>query len=220
MTIKQIKNLLDVITNKYQNGYLSGQEFNDLFRAAEIGYQNLLLGNLHQMRSGRPLPMIGLDMNKAVVEKLSPFRTAINATVTASGEISKSSNIVAIETMNKADGTRIKFVFPNMVSYYLNSAVWDLAANPIYTEYDTYFRFYPDTLGAIVITGIKTPPHSKWAFTLVGDSEVYDNVNSVDPIWKDADCLEILGRVCKLAGVSLKDGELMQFGQGVTIQGE
>jgi hypothetical protein len=220
MTIKQIKNLTDNITNKYQNGYLSGQEFNDLFRAAETSYQNFLIGNLHQFRATRtPVSMVGLDMTKSVVERLSPFRVTITATVGDTGEVSKSSNIAAVEAINKEDGTRVKFVHPNRLSYYLNSVVWDLASNPIYVDYDTYWKFYPDTI-EVVITAITTPPHSKWAFTTVGDREMYDNINSVDPIWKDADCLEIVGRMCKLIGVALKDGELMQFGQGITLQGE
>lgn len=131
------------------------------------------------------------------------------------------SDVVAVETINKADGTRIYWVAPNRLSYYLNSSVWDLATQPIYTEYDTYYKVYPNTtVFDVVITAIRRPPYSKWAYTVVDDVEVYNNVASTDPLWKDVDIVDIIGRMCKNIGISLKDGELTNYGQSIINQGE
>jgi hypothetical protein len=158
-------------------------------------------------------------MTKASVEKLSPFRFTITVNSGASGEVYKQTDMAALEAMNKADGTRVYMVAPNRLSYYLNSSVWDLTTQPIYAEYDTYYQVYPSGID-IVITGIKFPPMSKWAYTYAGDTQVYDNMNSSDPIWKDMDTVEIIGRMCKHIGVSLKDGELMNYAQSIINQGE
>lgn len=219
MTIKQVKETFDFITNKYQLGYLSASEFNKIFRDSEIAQQSFLIGKLQQYQPGRPIPRVALDQTKQIVERLAPFRFTTTVNSGASGEISKISDAAAIETMNKADGTRIYFVAPNRLSYYLNSSVWSLTDQPIYAEYDIYYRTFPSNLD-VIITAIRTPPYSKWAYTTVDDVEIYDNINSVDPIWKDIDVVEIIGRMCKEAGVSLKDGELMNYGQSVINNGE
>jgi hypothetical protein len=219
MTIKQVKNIIDFVTNKYQLGYMSGEEFNSIFRLAEVSNMSFLIGKLQQYQPGRPIPRVGLDMNKQIVERLAPFRFTVAANNGSLGEVRKMSDIAAVETMNKTDGTRIYWVAPNRLSYYLNSSVWNLDNQPVYAEYDTYYRVYPANMD-IVITAIRVPPYSKWAYNVVDDVEIYDNLGSTDPIWKDVDVVEIIGRMCKHIGVSLKDGELMNYAQSIINQGE
>jgi hypothetical protein len=219
MTIKEIKSFFDFITNKYQLGYVSGDEFNRLWRISELSHMDSLLGKEQQFSQGRPVPRWGLDVTKRNVEGLAPFRYTITVNSGASGEISKMTDVAAIETVNKTDGTKLQFVSPNRLSYILNSSVWNITDQPVYAEYDTYYRTYPENI-SVVITAIKTPPFSKWAYIFIDENEVYDNLNSVDPIWKSTDCIEIIGRMCKHVGVSLKDGELVQYGQSIINQGE
>ncbi len=219
MTVKQVKSLIDFLANKYQLGYISGDEFNLTFRAAEMSHLAYLLGNTHQFQPGRPIPRFGLNMTKSNTERLAPFRFTVSANSGTSGEIAKMSDVVAVEAMNRVDGVPLYYVAPNRVSEYLNSSVRDLTVDPIYTEYDTYFRTFPSSLD-VVITAIRVPPITRWAYNVIDDVEVYDNTASSDPIWKPADTLEIVGRMCKLIGVSLKDGELMSYGQSIINQGE
>jgi hypothetical protein len=219
MTVKQVKSLIDFLANKYQLGYISGDEFNLTFRAAEMSHLSYLLGNTHQLQPGRPVPRFGLNMTKANTERLAPFRFTVSINSGVSGEIPKMSDVVAVEAMNRVDGVPLYYVAPNRVSEYVNSAVRDLTVDPIYTEYDTYFRTFPSSLD-VVVTAIRVPPTTRWAYNVIDDVEVYDNTASSDPIWKPGDTLEIVGRMCKLIGVSLKDGELMNYGQSIINQGE
>ena len=219
MTIKDVKDIIDFITNKYQLGYVSGDEFNKIFRISELGYLSFLLGNQHQYNPGRPVPRVGLNMSKANTERLAPFRFTLATPSGVSGEISKMSDVAAIETMNTVDGKKLTYVSPNRLSYYLNSAVWNLVDQPIYVEYDTYYRTYPENL-SVVVTAIRMPPFTKWEYDVIDDIEVYNNARSVDPIWKPLDVVEIIGRMCKHIGVSLKDGELMNYAQSIINQGE
>lgn len=214
MKIKEIKEQFEIITNKYQDGSFNGDEFNILFRKAEMSYLNFLIGNLH-------IPTkTGLGINKQVIEKLAPFRKTVSGTIGIDGSMSKPNNISIVEGMNKKTGQSIRLVPANKIDGYVNSSVYDVNNNPIYTEYDTYWRFYPESLGEVVATVIQHPPPSKWAYTMVSDREVYDDTNSVDPLWKENDIEEIVGRMMKATGVSLKDPEITQFGQSVTQTGE
>jgi hypothetical protein len=221
MTIKQVKNIIDFLANKYQLGYLSGEEFNNAFYQAEVAQMSFLIGNLHQFTPGRPIPRIGLNMTKGITERLSPFRFTVPVSTGTTGEISKMSDVAAVEAMNKADGTRVKYVSPNYLSSHFDNPVWDLATQPIYTEYDTYFKVYPISPSMdVIITAIRKPPYSKWAYDVVDDVEVYNNIASTDPLWKDVDIVDIIGRMCKNIGISLKDGELTNYGQSIINQGE
>ena len=65
------------------------------------------------------------------------------------------------------------------------------------------------------------PADVKWNYTLDGSGRpVYTSTGSVDPLWKDNDIDELVGRAAKIIGVSFKEPTLSQFGQGVINTGE
>lgn len=84
---------------------------------------------------------------------------------------------------------------------------------PIYLRYSTYLQFYPITLGNAILTYLKQPPTSKWAYTLVSNRPVYDAVNSVQPIWSLTDINKIIYLVMQDCGINVRDQEAELFGQ-------
>jgi hypothetical protein len=160
-------------------------------------------------------------MSKLISEALSPFRSTIGGAIGASGEMDKPTNVKVVESFNKQDGTNIRFISPEKLGYVLTSEVVPLSAsNPIYVEYDTYWRIYPENIGAVVATVIEMPPPSKWAYTLDSDErEIYSSTSSIDPLWKESDMLKIIARLLKQFGVSVKDGELMQYSENIINNG-
>lgn len=226
MTIKRVKEIIDDLSNKEQLGYLSGAEFNNLFRISELSHFNFLLGNPTQYSPGRPVPRVGLGMTKAIDERLAPFRVTIEYNIFGDdSKFDKPVDLVAIEAINGDDGTPICPVTHAALGRLLKSSVWDLRENPVYCDYDTYIQvFHPDlsdaSFGFITITGITTPPESIWAYTVDGDIETYSPTGSIDPWWLDSDIYRIIGIMCKHVGIKLQDGVLMQSGQSIINQGE
>ena len=49
---------------------------------------------------------------------------------------------------------------------------------------------------------------------------VTPSTGTVQPVWYDVDKLEIISRILKLVGVSLKDGMVEQYANQVTTQGQ
>lgn len=222
MTIKNVYDITNFLINKHQGGFLNYIEFNNAFRLAELEHMDYLTGEFRQLQYGRPIPRIGIGMNKKITESLSPFRKTLSLNTGQYGEIGKPNNVAVVDAMNKtSDGTPIIPVQPEHLGNRLKSVVVSLDNHPVYVEHDTYWKIYPENIGSIVATIIEYPPFSKYAVTVDGTGrESYDNANSVDPIWKNRDVIEIIGRMLKSIGLHLKDGEAMQYAQSIINQGE
>lgn len=221
MTIKNVYEIVTYIMNKHQGGYLNAAEFNLNFRKAELDHMDYLIGEFRRTQYQGRVP-VGpqLGINKKLNESLSPFRKPISLNTGDSGEVGKPNNMAIVEAMNMPDGTPIVPQQPERLGVRMKSVVNPPSKQPIYAEYDTYWKVYPIDMGAFVATVIEYPPFSKYAVTVVSSREVYDSANSVDPIWRNGDLMEIIGRMLKTIGVNLKDGELLQYAQSIINQGE
>jgi hypothetical protein len=94
-------------------------------------------------------------------------------------------------------------------------------ANAFYVEQNTNWRIYPTSLTTLTLKYLTVPTDVVWAYTLDGSGRpVYASSGSVDPLWKDNDIDELVGRAAKIIGVSFKEPTLSQFGQGVINTGE
>lgn len=220
MTSKSIYDAVCYIINKHQGGHLSAAEFNQNFRVAEMHHMDFLVGELRRYQPGRPVPIVGIGMSKKINEALAPFRKTIPINTGTTGEVPKPNNISIVEAMYKNDGNPIRPVQAEELSEVLQNTIVKIEDHPRYVEYNTYWMVYPNNLGTGIATVIENPPHSKYAVTVVNGREVYDSSNSIDPIWKNGDVVEIIGRMLKTIGVNLKDGEVMQYAQSVINQGE
>jgi hypothetical protein len=116
---------------------------------------------------------------------------------------------------------RVRYVQQDSLYSYYNSTIDPIATNPIYLIEPTGFQFYPITLASPVLTYIKNAPTMTWAYTLDGNSRpVYSSGTSVQPVWDDVDLLEIIARALKLVGLNLQMGQIEQYANQVTQQGQ
>ena len=92
--------------------------------------------------------------------------------------------------------------------------------NPIYLLEPTGFQFYPKTLATAFLTYVKDAPTIVWAYTTVSGRPVSDDGSSTQPVWDNVDLLEIIARALKLVGVSLQIGQVEQYANQVTQQGQ
>jgi hypothetical protein len=92
-------------------------------------------------------------------------------------------------------------------------------SHPIVVEYDTYFKFFPSTVGNIKFTYLKEPATPVWAFTIVNNEQVYDSGSSVDfelPYqFKD----DLIWNICSLLGVTVRQADLIQASQALNPRG-
>jgi hypothetical protein len=156
------------------------------------------------------------------IQKVSPFKTPpIALTVNNQGHGLKPADLVDMQAIRTIDDTKyVKRVEDDRVASYLKSVIDPVTSNPIYTEYDTYYQFYPINIGSVNIVYLRIPLDATWAYTLVSGRPVYDSAASVNPLWDDTLYPEIVSRMMREYGVSVASGEMMGYFNSVNQGGQ
>ena len=219
--------------NKSQNGYLSPAQFNTIINQGQTSYQNYLLGEFQQYQYGRAQSRIGYSQNQNIRQRLSPLIADTTLTINGSGEAVYPADYVQADAIRTSTFQRVRYAQQDSLYSYFNSTIDPIATNPIYLIEPTGFQFYPVTLGSAILTYVKNAPTMTWAYTLdVNGRPVYAPPGqtqppvqvpvsgSVNPIWDDVDLLEIIARALKLVGLNLQMGQIQQYANQITQQGQ
>jgi len=207
--------------NKAQNGYLTPSEFNLTINQAQVSYQDSLLGEFQQYQPGRPQARINYSQNENIRQRLTPLLATTALVVNAgTGAIAYPGDYVQADSLLTSTVQRVRYTQQDSLYSYLNSTIDPVATNPIYMITSTGFQFYPITIGTVTLNYIKEAPSIVWAYTTVSGRPVYSSGTSVQPVWADVDLLEIIARALKLIGLNLQDGQLQQYANQVTQQGQ
>jgi len=221
MTVDKVYSILKFIVRKNQLGSLSPDDFAYAFNTAQRNYYDFLVGRIEQYQYGRAVSRVGLSMTDNVVSRLMPFQKSASVTVT-SGLATKPGDFNKMLSLYTPNNYRVYRVEENRFSERIQDTIDPVdEANAFYVEQNTNWRIYPTSLTTLTIKYLSVPADIVWAYTIDGSGRpVYDAGNSVQPLWKDNDIDELVGRAAKIVGVSFKEPTLSQFGQGVINTGE
>jgi hypothetical protein len=231
MNVNDMYRICQFAINKAQNGYLTPAEFNLIINQAQISYQDYLLGEFQQYQYGRAQARINYSQNENIRQRLSPLITEATLTINGtSGEAPYPADYVQADTIITTAFKRVRFVQQDSLYSYYNSEIDPIGTNPIYLLEPTGLQFYPKTLGTALLTYVKDAPTIVWAYTTVSGRPVYaatqtgagvtPTTGTVQPVWDNVDLLEIIARALKLVGVSLQIGQVEQYANQVTQQGQ
>ena len=231
MNVNDMYKICQYAINKSQNGYLTPSEFNLIINQAQVSYQDYLLGEFQQYQYGRAQARINYSENENIRQRLSPLITETTLTINGtSGEASYPNDYVQADAIITTAFKRVRFVQQDSLYSYYNSEIDPVATNPIYLIEPAGFQFYPKTLGSAILTYVKEAPSIVWAYTTVSGRPVYAPTQTgvgvtpitgtIQPIWADVDLLEIIARALKLVGVNLQAGQVEQYANQVTQQGQ
>lgn len=239
MGINEMYQICQYAINKAQNGYLTPSQFNLLANQAQTSYQDYLLGEFQQYQYGRPQARVNYSQNSDTRQRLTPF--ILNATLNpdTNGYVDYPSDVISkdgvsydvfylqTDSITTEDFDRIRFVQQDSLYSYLKSEIDPIATNPIYLLTDTGFQFYPNTTNNnATLTNVKVvyvvgAPPMLWGYTLDNNGRpIFAPAYSKEPLWYDIDKLEIVARILKLVGVSLQAGQVEQYANMVTTQGQ
>ena len=222
MDVNDMYRICQYAINKAQNGYLTSSEFNLLVNQAQTSYQDYLMGEFQQYQYGRPQARVSYSQNENIRQRITPLIIKQDLDIDVNGIANYPEYYLQVDAMWTSDGLRrVRFVPQDSLYSYYNSQIDPIETNPIYTLQYGSFQFYPITLDAAVISYIITAPAIYWGFTLdVNNRQQYDFGTSIQPVWYDVDLLEIIARTLKLVGVSLQIGQVEQYANQVTQQGQ
>jgi len=230
MNVNDMYQICQFAINKAQNGYLTPSEFNLTINQAQVSYQDYLLGEFQQYQPGRPQARINYSQNENIRQRLTPLlATAALAVNAGTGAVVYPGDYVQADSLLTSTLQRVRYTQQDSLYSYYNSTIDPVATNPIYMITSTGFQFYPITIGTVTLNYIKEAPSIVWGYTLVSGRPVYNPSaynpgppasGSQQPVWADVDLLEIIARALKLVGVSLQIGQVEQYANQVTQQGQ
>jgi len=221
MNVNDMYRICQFAINKAQNGYLTPSDFNLIINQAQLSYQDYLLGEFQQYQYGRAQARINYSQNENIRQRITPLlATAPLAVNAGTGAVVYPGDYVQADSLLTSTLKRVRYTQQDSLYSYYNSTIDPVATNPIYMITTTGFQFYPITIGTVTLNYIKEAPSIVWAYTTVSGRPVYDSASSVQPVWADVDLLEIIARALKLVGVSLQIGQVEQYANQVTQQGQ
>ena len=221
MGINEMYQICQYAINKAQNGYLTPSQFNLLANQAQTSFQDYLLGEFQQYQYGRPQARVNYSQNSDTRQRLTPFIIEATLTVDGNGLVNYPTDYLQTDAMRTTDFDRIRFVQQDSLYSYIQSEIDPVATNPIYLLNDAGFQFYPKNIGTATLTYIKIAPDMIWGYTLDNNGRpIFAPAYSTEPLWYDIDKLEIVARILKLVGVSLQAGQVEQYANMVTTQGQ
>lgn len=221
MTVDEVYSIMRFIARKNQLESLSPTEFQHSFNVAQRNYYDFLVGRVEQYRYDKATPRVGLNMTDNVVSRLTPFQMTSSVAV-AAGVANKPADFNKLLAMTTPTNQEVKRIEEDRLANRLNDSIDPInESNAFYVEQSSSWNIYPTTLATVSVKYLKVPVNVVWGYTIDGSGRpVYNSGTSVQPIWKDNDIDEIVGRALKVLGVSIKENVLINYGQGVINAGE
>ncbi len=223
MNIDDWYELMKFIINKNQQGYLPPAKFNIVINQGSRSYQSFLLGSFQQYTPGRPVARVELGNNRTVRQRLAPVIYGYVLSVSSStGKSPYPGDFLQVDSMYSIYGVkRIRYAEQTKLDAYYNSVIDPIATNPIYLIEDTNFQFYPSNIYQAKLSYVRDAPEMLWAYTLDGNGRpVYDEANSIQPVWDNIAMYDILCRALAIVGINLQSQQVIAYSQEIKTQGQ
>lgn len=220
--------LCNYIARKNRKGFTSGDEFTMLANKASRERYSELLG-LPEYQLGRPVPAEAYAMTSAIAMRLKEFISIPTALyVDRSGFATVPSDFILPDVITKKILSEGQWKTVPVELILTHSELSERMISSIrFPSYDYSvcvpenggLAFTPTAQYFVTMTYLKAPKNVKWAFTIVNNREVYDPANSIDFEWSSIVFNDLVTRILKSIGISLRDGELVALSEQMRKEG-
>jgi len=227
--INRVYTALQVLLNKQQLGFVSPSQFNTLARVAQDIIFDSKIDDLNgQVRNKiRQLETVTGDLQNRAEEDISSL-FEYNETQTASSGtniFAYPSNVSYIKSITYK-GNIVDRITPSKATYYVNNnwtpptdsySIAIMGSNQIeiigedLTE-GIKMSYYRRPRGSV--SGVASANYPTWAYTTVGENQVYSSANSYDFELPSHMEHELVMEIASLMGVNLRDAEVVQYAEG------
>ena len=199
-----------MFANKEQRGYITPQEFNLFADQAqvEIFEQYFYDIDFHAKRMGNSTEYSDLIHN--INEKVTIFEK----TAPLAGGNLNAIDLYRLGTVSSGN-VEVEQVQQNEILYLLSSPLTQpTLSRPVYVRNDTTIQIYPTTITSGTYTYVRKPTKPNWSYVVVNSKAMYDNSQAVHFELHQSEESELVYKILKFAGVSMKRSELVQIAQG------
>mgnify|MGYP003134901961 CR=1 FL=1 len=209
------------LANKEQRGYITPQEFNLFADMAQMEIFEQYFYDLNQLSRVRSNSKEYSDIVDNLNEKISFFEV-INATVTSGTTLSPNpgTQIYRVGTIMYASAigdVEVEEVQRNQLLYINKSPLTKpTETRPIYVrESETAVRIYPASITAATFDYVRKPSKPNWGYIVAETKALYEPAYSNWFELHPSEETELVYKILKLAGLSIKRDDLAKGGQGL-----
>ena len=210
------------LANKEQRGYITPQEFNLFAEQAQLEIFEQYFYDLNQLSRVHGKSEEYSDIVHNLNEKVALFESVSNITpepaVQTLGTISVT-NLYRLGTVIDAGFREVEEVQQNELLYILQSPLTaPNAIRPIYVRTgELTINMYPSVQNGTTCTYVRRPTKPSWGYVVVGHKALFDvtnpSTNNFDLHQSEEN--ELVYKILRLAGVSMKRPDVMGAGQGM-----
>lgn len=227
MDIDQFYKIVQFITNKNQQGYLSPDEFNNALNLAQSQLMNDLVDQIQGWDGAKRRIRLPMGNAQQAIQKVAPFIVksdpSTGVPVDNDGVANKPIDLIHMLAIRVAGNLqRVKRVEHDRVYSNLSSKFDSpsIGGNPFYVEYAEFYQFYPSTIGVVNWEYIGVPPAVRWDYTILNGRPVFNLSGSVNPLWKETEITELMSRVLFMFGISVQAQNLVGYYQNIKNDGQ
>ena len=212
------------LLNREQRGFLTPDQYNRFARMAQLDLLDKAFLDYNRYLTRKETGTINdeyANLAKNTKEKIDVFSisatlnftdgvTAVPTNLYKCIMISTGSRAIEVEEMQKSDLPAIKS----------SKLTTPTTSYPIYYRQGSFFYILPATISSATIDYIFKPSDPIWAFTsgaTYGDME-YSSINSVNFSLHDSEEVALITKILLLAGVTIKDPNVVQVAKQEEIQ--
>jgi len=219
--INRIYQKVLALANKEQRGYIVPQEFNLFADLAQIEIFEQYFYDKNQFMRVHGNDGEYSDIIHNLNEKINIFEAT--ASVNANGQI-QANDFYRLGTVIYNNQTVVEEVEPHEILYMNKSPlIAPTIARPVYVRETTAFmgimvEAYPSLVNSLLTcTYIRKPKKPQWGYVVINDRAMYDADSSVTTNFElhVSEETELVYKILKLAGVSMKRQDIATAGQGL-----
>tara|TARA_R100001224_G_C4007715_1_gene145062 strand:+ start:41 stop:742 length:702 start_codon:yes stop_codon:yes gene_type:complete len=219
--INKVYNKVLAIANKEQRGYIVPQEFNLFADLAQMEIFEQYFYDKNQFMRVHGNDGEYSDIIHNLNEKINIFEA--DASVNANGQI-QANDFYRLGTVIHNNQTVVEEVEPHEILYMNKSPlIAPTVARPVYVRQTTasmgiMIDVYPSAVNSsLTCTYIRKPKKPQWGYVVINDRAMYDADSSVTTDFElhVSEETELVYKILKLAGVSMKRQDIATAGQGL-----
>ena len=231
------------LANKEQRGYITPQEFNLFANMAQLEVFNQYFYDMNQFDRLRGNNTEYSDMVSLIEEKLSLFKkdaylNVIGGTITLPNDLYR---ISSIHVFTGTTGTTSSSPFATEIQRVTHEELSLLMMSPLTIPTDDYPVYYihgkgsvsslttptvtsptsltlfPTNINQVFVDYIVKPTVASWGYVVLNTKALYNSNTSTDFDLHPLEETELVYKILKLAGISIKREDLAAAGQGLEM---
>jgi len=226
MTLFQIYELIEYITNKDYNGnVIAPDQYGKLIVAANIDMFKKKLGLPEDFQIGSPISREYIDANKMQTADLVHLKVRVSSQAVASGIIAFPATYCVDDALRynyqrNVDGAST--TIPKTVEALSEAQYGDRAGNwikkpstknPIYVVRNDGIHIYPTTITAIDFNYYKYPTTPVFAYNQQSGYITYDSGGSTEFDWSERLHMDLVRIILGYVGINIREAQLSQYAE-------